>query len=301
MPIGSRRTVYLLLVLVMLLWSGNSIVARALHEQLPPFTLAFLRWTGASLIMVPIAWRYIRADRAMIRQHWGVILLLGMVGVGSFNAFMYSGLQYTTAANSLLVQAAIPALVLLLDRLLFRTRPRLAQIAGCIVAAAGVAVIFFRADPAALATLSFNRGDALVLCAVILWSLYTVLLRLRPRINGLSFLALTIVIGMLAMAPFAAVELQTRSVILSPGAYAGIAYVTIFPSIIAYFLFNWSVEQIGAGDAGQVINLQPLFGALLAALILGEPLHLYHIGGMALILLGIAIPLFRRPARASGA
>lgn len=301
MQIGSRRTVYLLLGLVMLLWSGNSIVARAIHAEVPPFTLAFFRWAGASLIVLPFAWRHIRADRAAIRRHWGVILLLGMLGVGSFNAFMYSGLQYTTAANSLLVQAAIPALVLAFNLLLFRARPRLAQIIGCIIAAVGVLIIIFRADPAVMAQMSFNKGDGLVLCAVVLWALYTVLLRIRPAIKGMSFLALTIVIGALAMAPFAFVELQTRAIHFTPGVYAGIAYVTIFPSIIAYFLFNWAVEQIGAGDAGQVINLQPLFGALLASLILGEPFHLYHIAGMALILIGIAIPLFSLPAKTKAA
>ena len=297
MPTGSRRNVYLMLALVMLLWSGNSIVARAIHEDVPPFALAFMRWGGASLIAVPIAWRRIVNDRALIRRHWPVILMLGMVGVGSFNAFMYSGLQYTTAANSLLVQAAIPALVLLLDFLLFRTRPRLAQIAGCIFGALGVWIIIFRADPAAMTALHFNRGDALVLCAVSLWALYTVLLRLRPAIDGLSFLAITIVIGALAMAPLAAMELQTRTVHFTPAVFAGIAYVTIFPSIIAYFMFNKAVAEIGAGDAGQVINLQPLFGALLASLVLGEPIHAYHIAGMALILLGIGLPLFARPAR----
>ncbi len=297
--IASRRNVYLMLVLVMLLWSGNSIVARAIHADVPPFTLAFMRWAGASLIVLPIAWRHIRKDRETIRARWPVILLLGMVGVGSFNAFMYSGLQYTTAANSLLVQAAIPALVLLLDLLFFRTRPRLAQIAGCIVAAAGVFIIIFRADPAAMAALHFNHGDALVLCAVVMWSLYTVLLRLRPAMSGLSFLALTIFIGALAMAPFAAMELQSRAVHVTPGVLAGIGYVTIFPSIIAYFLFNTAVDAIGAGDAGQVINLQPLFGALLASLILGEDMHSYHIGGMALILAGIAMSFFWAPKTVS--
>ena len=291
---GSRRTVYLMLALVMLMWSGNSIVARAIHEEVPPFTLAFMRWGGASLIALPFAWRKIVNDRALIRRHWLVILMLGVVGVGSFNGFMYSGLQYTTAANSLLVQAAIPALVLLLDLLLFRTRPRLAQIAGCIFGALGVWLIIFRADPAAMAALHFNRGDALVMCGVALWALYTVLLRLRPAIDGLSFLAITIVIGALTMGPFAAVELQTRAVHFTPGVFAGIAYVIIFPSLIAYFMFNKAVAEIGAGDAGQVINLQPLFGALLASLILGEPIHAYHIAGMALILLGIGLPLFSR-------
>ncbi len=70
-------------------------------------------------------------------------------------------------------------------------------------------------------------------------------------------------IGALTMGPFAAVELQTRAVHFTPGVFAGIAYVTIFPSLIAYFMFNKAVAEIGAGDAGQVINLQPLFGAIL--------------------------------------
>jgi drug/metabolite transporter (DMT)-like permease len=285
-----HRNVYLTLVLVMLLWSGNSIVARALHEAVPPFTLALLRWTGAAVLVLPMAWRLIIADGATIRRHWGVILLLGIVGVGSFNAFMYSGLQYTTAANSLLLQAAVPALVLLLDYLLFRTVPRLAQIIGCIIAAAGVSIIVFRADWAVMAAFSFNRGDLLMLCAVVVWSLYTVLLRLRPSIRGESFLALTFVIGSLVMAPFSVIELQSRALLLTPMALAGIGYVMVFPSVVAYFLYNNAVREIGAGDVGQVINLQPLFGALLAALILGESLHPYHLVGMGLILIGIAIP-----------
>jgi drug/metabolite transporter (DMT)-like permease len=291
LSLSSRRTVYLTLVLVMLLWSGNSIVARAIHAEMPPFTLAFWRWAGASLIVLPLAWRHIVADREAIARRWPSILLLGLVGVGSFNAFMYSGLQYTTAANSLLVQAAIPALVLLFDFLLFRVAPRLAQIVGCILAAGGVLIIIFRGDPAAMASLHFNIGDLLVLCAVVLWSLYTVLLRIKPAINALSFLALTIVVGAVVMAPFSIHELQSKDVILTPGVVAGIAYIMLLPSIVAYFLYNRAVEAIGAGDAGHVVNLQPLFGALLAALVLGEPIHSYHLVGMAVILAGICIPL----------
>jgi drug/metabolite transporter (DMT)-like permease len=295
-PTASRRNIYLMLVLVMLLWSGNSIIGRAMRMDVPPFTMAFLRWGGAALIVVPLAWRHIRADRDAIRQGWPVILLLGIVGVGSFNAFMYSGLQYTTAANSLLIQAGIPALVLLLDLLLFRVIPRWAQVAGCLLASAGVLIIVFRGDPAAMAALAFNRGDALMLCAVTLWSFYTVLLRLRPSINGLSFLALTIAIGAILMAPFSVVELQTRDVHLSLPVLAGIAYLVTLPSIVAYFLYNKAVETIGAGDAGQVTNLQPLFGALLASLILGEPFGEHHIVGMLLILAGVGLPVLVRPS-----
>jgi drug/metabolite transporter (DMT)-like permease len=297
-PTASRRNIYLMLVLVMLIWSGNSILGRAMRMDVPPLTMAFLRWGGAALIAVPLAWRHIRADWGAIRQGWPVILLLGIVGVGSFNALMYSGLQYTTAANSLLIQAGIPALVLLLDFLLFRVMPRWAQVAGCLLASAGVLIIVFRGDPAAMATLAFNRGDALMLCAVTMWSFYTVLLRLRPQISGLSFLALTIVIGAVVTAPFSAVELQTRDVHLSLSVMAGLAYLITLPSIVGYFLYNKAVDTIGAGDAGQVTNLQPLFGAILASLILGEPFDQHHLIGMALILAGIGLPLIARPRAA---
>lgn len=297
-PAFARRTVYLMLVLVMLLWSGNSIVARAIRADVPPFTLAFLRWAGAALIALPLAWRSTRADAVQLGKGWPMILLLGLLGVGAFNAFFYSGLQFTTASNSLLIQAAIPALVLALQYLLFRERPRLAQVAGCLIAAAGVIVIIFRADPAALLAMRFNAGDLLILCAVIVWALYTVLLRLRPPVKGLTFLGTTIVIGALALLPFAAVELRSHAILVGPAMLAGVGYVILFPSIVAYFLFNLAVEQIGAGDAGQVINLQPLFGALLAILLLGEPFHGWHVAGTALILAGIAIPLLLRgPAR----
>lgn len=296
---ASRRNVYLMLVLVMLMWSGNSVVAKAINGDVPPFTLAFIRWSCSALIILPFVWRHIAADRAQLRAHWRIVLCLGVIGVGCFNAFMYSGLQYTTAANSLLMQAAIPALVLLFDYLIFRTLPRALQIVGVIIGALGVGMIIFHGDFSALLAMRFNHGDALVLCGVVLWALYTVLLRLRPQINPLSFLAVTAMIGALCMAPFAASELQYTRVNLTPGAVAGIAYIVLLPSLLAYSLFNKSVAAIGAADAGQVINLQPVFGALLAALLLSEPIHDYHLIGMGLIALGIGIPLFNR--RRSGA
>lgn len=297
MQLNSRRAVYLMLVLVMLFWSGNSVVARALRNDVPPFTLAFWRWGGAFLLALPFCWRHIVADRALIRAHWPIIVLLAMLGVGSFNAFFYSGLQYTTASNSLLIQAAIPALVLALDALIFGGRPRALQIVGVLIAAAGVVAIILKGDPAVLATLSFNRGDALVLCAVLVWSLYTVLLRLRPPVHGMTFVGVTIAIGAAVMMGFSIVELQSRPVHLSLPVLAGVGYIILFPSLISYFLYNLAVERIGAADVGQVVNLQPLFGALLASLVLAEPIHGYHIVGMVLILIGIALPLAVRPAR----
>lgn len=292
----SRTTIraHAMLALVMLLWAGNSIVGRAVRHDVPPFTLAFVRWVGALLILMPFAWRHVAADRAALLRSWKPVLLLGMTGVACFNAFLYAGLQSTTATNALLLQAGIPALVLVFDRLFFRIQARIAQIIGVVLSMIGVGAIVFRGDPAALLRLSFGAGDLLILAAVLVWSLYTSLLRLRPAVHPLSFMAGTFLIGAVAMLPFAAYEWQAAATAIPWRAdvFGAFLYVAIFPSVIAYFLFNGAVAAIGAARAGQAISLLPLFGAVLAALLLNEPLESFHAAGMALIVAGIVVAAF---------
>ncbi len=282
--------VYAMLALVMLFWAGNSIIARALHEEVPPFTLALMRWAGALALVAPFAWRHVVADWAEAKRGWGAIVLLALLGVSAFNALLYAGLAHTTATNALLIQAGIPALVLAFGFLIFRDKPSRAQLAGVSLAALGVLAIIFKGDAAALASLRFGLGDVLIFAAVLAWALYTVLLRIAPKLHPLSFLALTFAIGVITMAPPAWIELQTRAVELSPAVWGAGLYVALLPSLAAYWLYNKAVAEIGAADAGQTIALLPLFGAFLAALTLHEPLYGYHWIGMALIAAGIALP-----------
>jgi drug/metabolite transporter (DMT)-like permease len=246
----------------------------------------------------------VAAEGATLRRHWRVVLLLGLVGVAAFNGFLYSGLRSTTATNGLLLQATVPALVLLFGALLGQATPPPAQVAGVALSTFGVAVIVFRADPSAVATLRLNAGDALVLCGCVAWALYTALLPRRPAVHPLAFLAVTFAIGALAMLPFAAAECRRVHVAWTPTVVGAFAYVAVFPSCVAYFLYNEAVSTIGAGPAGQAMSLMPLFGAALASLVLGEPLHAYHLAGMACICAGIGMTVLglRRAAgrRAAG-
>lgn len=286
----SEAAAYGALMIVMLLWAGNSIVGRAVHEQIPPFTLAFVRWSGAALILFPFAGRPMVADRARLRQSLPVILLLGVVGIGAFNAFLYAGLRYTSATNGLLIQAAIPAMVLLGDRLIFMQRARAWQVAGVGLSTLGVALVILKADVRTLIEMRFGLGDALVLGGVIAWALYTSLLRLRPPIHPLSFLQATFLIGVICMLPLAAAEwLGQGFPELTWPVIGAFVYVATLPSLLAYMLFNAAVAMIGAAKAGQTIALMPLFGAGLASILLAEPLHGYHLAGMALILGGIIL------------
>lgn len=303
MPADRRQTrAFALLGLVMLLWAGNSIVGRAVRFDVGPFTLAFVRWAGASLFLLPFALGPLRRDWPAIKRGWMPILLLGLLGVAAFNALLYSGLKETTATNALLLQAAMPPAIMLLDRLFFGVRAGLWPSVGVLASVLGVAVIVFEGDPGAALRLHFGRGDSLILAAVGVWALYTVLLRLRPPTSAVSFIATTFSIGVVAMAPLALWEGRTgHEIAWSPGLGAAFLYVALLPSLLSYFIYNHATGVVGPARAGQAITLMPLFGAFLSAALLGERLHPFHFAGMALILAGIVFAALTGRQQPAGA
>jgi drug/metabolite transporter (DMT)-like permease len=281
---------YASLAIVVLLWSGNAIVGRAVRNDVPPFTLAFVRWVGAFLIVTPFAARHLAVDWPALKRHAGMVLLLGVLGVGAFNALLYTGLHYTSAANGLLLQAAAPAAVLLFNRLLFSERAPMRQIIGVTLSTLGVVVVVLRGDVGLLLGLTLGLGDLIVLGSAIVWALYASLLRLTPAVHPMSFLAVTFLVGVVCMAPLAAAEWAKGGFpALTPQVIGAFAYVAVLPSVVAYLLFNAAVAEIGAAKASQAISLVPLVGAGISSVLLSEPLHLYHFWGMVMIVVGIVL------------
>jgi Permeases of the drug/metabolite transporter (DMT) superfamily len=271
-----------LLALVALFWAGNVVLGRAVVGHVPPITLAFWRWMGAFMLTIGFAWPRLKRDRAALRRHWPMMLLLSATGIASFNTMSYIGLQYTTALNALLLQSAMPLIILLWAFALFGQRPSASQALGVVVSLTGVAVIAGQGSLERLAHLSVNPGDAWILGAVVIYAMYTPLLRRRPPVHPFSFLVATIGIGSLMILPFYVWEAAGGARITGGWpSYAAIGYTAVLPSFVAYLFFNRGVELIGAARAGQSVHLMPVFGTALAVLFLGERLHLYHAAGIA--------------------
>lgn len=281
---------YPLLTVTALFWAGNSIVGRAARDLVPPAALSFWRWTFALALLLPLAWPHLRRDWPVLRANAGIVVLLGALAIGAFNTMLYTGLQSTTALNSMLIQSALPALVLIVGALVMGDGTSVRQVAGVLISLAGVLAIIGRGDPVMLWALQLNIGDAIIGAAVLLWALYSVLLRRRPAVHPLSFLAASIIVGVVVIAPVYAHELWSgRRIVAGMGSALAIIYVSIFPSFLAYLFFNRGVELIGSAATGQYMNVMPLMGAGLAMLFLGERLHLFHIIGLALIVAGILV------------
>jgi len=171
--------------------------------------------------------------------------------------------------------------------------------AGNIVLARGVAdiippigagMIVLRGELKTLLTMSFVQGDLLMVIAVVFYGLYSALLRRRPAIHPLSFLAATFCLGAAGLFPVYLAELATVGPLaLGRSTVASILYVAIFPSIVAYFCWNKGVDVVGPNRAGLFINLIPVFASLLSVGLLGESIELFHVGGMAFIIGGMAL------------
>jgi drug/metabolite transporter (DMT)-like permease len=291
---------YLLLTLTALFWAGNAVVARALHTLLPPATMAFWRWVLALLLLLPFVLRPMYDQRALLRANWMRLALLGVLGVGCYNTFLYGAMQTTTATNGVLINSMTPLLIVLIGRMLFGVRMTGRQQAGILLSLLGIVGIVSRGDVAVLMRLDFNHGDLLLVGGALTWALYTVLLRWRPAgIDNLAFLGAAVVGGiMLLMLPLYLAELASgRTAVWNAETGAGMVYFAVFPSILSYLFWSRGVQHVGANRAGLFLYLVPVFGILLAITFLGEQLHLFHLAGGALIFTGIAIS----SASASGA
>lgn len=288
---------YLLLVLATLFWSGNFVLGRAVRADVPPIGLAFWRWCGGSILVLGFAWPYLKRDWALIWRHWKMILLLSILGVATFNTLVYTGLQFTTAINALLMQSTMPVLIVLMTYFFFRETIRAVQAVGILLSLAGVLVIVGQGSLEVLTSLSLNLGDLLVFIAVALYAAYSALLRWRPPIHPLSFIATTFIAGTIILLPFYVWENMAGRVMSLDGVtILTVGYVAVFPSILAYLCYNRGVELAGANRAGLFIHLMPVFGTIMAILFLGESFRWFHSLGILLILGGILLATRPNPS-----
>ena len=286
---------YLLLTLAPLFWAGNFVVARGIHEIVPPLSLAFWRWVLALGIYLLLFGRPMLQKKALLGTHWKLLALLGLMSVTNFTIFIYLALRATTVVNTALVNSFYPILIVVFSWIGFRDRVTLRQAAGILISLAGLFWILSRGRPAMLLGLHFSAGDLYTLAAGINWALYSVLLRKKPPgLDHFAFLGAIMLFGTLFLVPFYIGGMFAgQGFAPSVTAVGAILYVAVFPSILSYLCWNRGVENVGANKAGIFVHLIPVFAILLAVLLLGEKLQVYHIAGMVLIFTGIFLTTLR--------
>jgi drug/metabolite transporter (DMT)-like permease len=291
----------LLLTLTCVFWAGNTVAGRLAVGQVTPMLLTLLRWVLVLAVLWPIYGAQVRQHWPDIRVRLGRVVLMAAFGFTGFNALYYVAAHYTTAINIGILQGCLPIFVLAGAFLAHGTRATLRQVIGALITTLGVVVIATRGSPQAVLAVDLNAGDVLMLIACVLYASFTVALRDRPDMPGAAFFTLLALIAALTSLPLVAFELGSQGPALpTVRGWLIIAYVAIFPSCLAQIFLLRSVDLIGPGRTGVFMNLVPVFAAILAVSLLGEPFAPFHAVALVLVIGGILLAQHRPPERRRG-
>jgi drug/metabolite transporter (DMT)-like permease len=272
-----------------LLWSGNFIVGRALRDDIDPITLNLYRWALCLLIFLPWvgprAWRC----RHVVAREWRLLLALGITGIAAFQTLVYFALTSTTAINALLMLSSAPTAILVGAALTSGSRPSREQWVGTLVSLVGACILVTRGSLAVLLDLSPARGDLWMIVAVLLWAVYSLLLRRRPPDLPQDVTLASSMVPAVVLLLAAKMTAPAAPLALTPSVVGGLIYVAVFASLIAFLLWSYGVSLIGPERAGQYLQLMPVFGAMLAMALLGETIVLPQVVGALCVLAGIAL------------
>jgi drug/metabolite transporter (DMT)-like permease len=272
-----------------------AVVGRLVNGLVPPITLNFLRWVLAFLLVLPIAAWVLRRG-SPLWSHWRRYAVLGLLGVGSYNALQYLALTTSTALNVTLVASSTPVWMLAVGSLWFGQAVSRRQVVGAVLSIAGVLVVLSRGDWTLLLQVRLVPGDLYVVRACIAWAFYSWLLA-RPadppaiRDDWAAFLMAQMVFGLGWSGLFAAGEWAVTDAKIAWGwpLAAALLFIAVGPAVIAYRCWGIGVQRAGPNLAGFFGNLTPLFAAVMSAAFLRELPHAYHVIAFVLIVGGIVV------------
>ena len=282
-----RCQVLCLLLPPPILWGSNFVVGRALHGDVDPFTLNYWRWVVALLVLTPCCWRMLIEAWPLLRARWRWVVTLGALSVVSFNTLVYAALDTLPAGEGALIHAATPFVAMIISAWVLGERFRLWQISSACLSFLG-AVLVIGASAMAWSSVV---GDGLMLLSVMVWALYSVMLKFRPpALRPQALLLAVILVGVLIQTPFY-VALGDPVMLLdqsSTKALVGIIYLGVVASVLAYWLWDKGIAAVGPAAATQFFHIVPVSAAVLGWAYLGEALSKLQVAGVCLVMLGIA-------------
>ncbi len=293
-----------LLTLPPLLWAGNAVVGALVVPSIPPLALNALRWVLAFLILLPLGRRVLLEPRALL-ERWRYFAAVGIVGIGSYNAFQYLALRTSSPVNVTLIASAASLWMVVVGFAFYRVVPSWRQVAGALLSIVGVLFVLSRGQASALLALRFVAGDLFMIAATIVWALYSWMLARppgsmrgarRPDWSWAELLLAQVVFGAAGASVAAAVEygFHPHYAPWTPALAAAVLFVAVGPAIVAYYAWGAGVARVGPTLAAIFSNLTPLFAALLSLALLGAAPEWYHGVAFVLIAGGIAISTAKR-------
>jgi drug/metabolite transporter (DMT)-like permease len=275
-----------------LIWSGNFIVSRYAIHLIGPISLAFFRWSVATLFMFPFAYQQVKKELPIFKQNKAYFFWMGLVGFAIYNTLIYTAGHYTTAINLALIGSTVhPVVAALLGAVFVQEKLHLKNTTGILLCICGTIFLITKGDLMNIIQFRFSTGDLWMVGAGICFGTYNVFVRKKPQgISNSSFLLVLFSLGAIMLLPAAIIEMNYfQPIILDKKLLWIILYLGIANSTIAYSIWNMAIHKLGAGKTALFATLLPLISSFEAVLLLGETFSKAQITSGLIIIAGIVV------------
>lgn len=283
--------IYLLMVLSTFFWAGAFIAGKLSAPYIPAFTLTFLRFSLASLILYFILKLKGKQSFKITKSDIPVFLITGIVGMFGYHVLFFNALKYTTAINSSIIGATNPIMTTVLSVIFLKEKVNFKRAFGIFLSFLGVFLTVTGANIFNLKDISPNRGDLLMLVAVLMWAIYSIYSKkVMPRYSPELLTFYSFLFCSIVLIPFVIYEAPWKIIESVPHySYLAVLYMSIFPSVIGYLVQQMSIKKIGPSKTSIFINLVPVFSIILSVFILNENISIIRIFTALLIITGVYI------------
>ena len=284
------------LILTAFFWGGTFVAGRIVAQTHHPFSAAFLRFTLASLLFIPVI---LRSEDGFVRlniRQWIAVGLLGLTGVFAYNILFFFGLKYIHSARAAVIIATNPIFIALFAALFFKEKLDTWKGMGIVLSVTGAAIVISGGRISSLFSRSGNVGDLLIFGCVACWVTYTLIGKsAMTDLSPLTVVSYSSIIGTFALLiPAVTHGLYKDWISLTLREGISLAYLAICGTVLGFLWYYQGVKEIGPTKAGIFINFVPVSAILLARLILGEPVSTSLISGTVLVVGGVTMTNLNR-------
>jgi len=286
---------YIFLIFCVLFWAGNVVLGRFIKDDITPFEMAFFRWLFVLIIVSPLLIIRFRNIYIALKSHFLLLVILACLGITAYNTLLYMALTTTTSTNVLMINSFVPILILCLSFIILKQKLILHQFIGILLSTIGVVFLILKGDISNALSLTFTKGDLLIILSSLSWAFYSVIIKFKPKqLDSIELFSTLVLIGFLILLPIYLYQGYTiqREIEILKSNYLVFIYISVFASCLSYYFWNYGIDNLGANKTGQFFHLMPLFGTILAYMFLGERLMFYHFIGAVCIAFGIYMSLF---------
>lgn len=287
MKLSNHHKAIIALIIANIIWGAAAPVFKWSLENIQPFTLAFLRYFLAALLLAPLVLKNLAIDR----KDWLTLFILSFFGITINISLFFLGVRLTSSINVPIIGASAPIFIILSSILFLQERPKTKVVAGAMLSLAGIATVIIR--PLLEQGVSGSiTGNLLILGAVFGAVVHTTLLRkIAKKYSPVAITFWSFIIGALTFLPMFVTENQDQLFLatLNHQGVVGIIFGAVLSSALAYCCYNFALKNIVANEVGIFFYLDPVVAVVIAMPLLGEVVTVPFLIGSILVFAGLFI------------